>query len=345
MRAEIMLSTDAEVSDEELMRQLAGGRPEALGPLHARYAALIDSLASRALDRDAGEEVSQEVFFAVWRHARTFDPSRGSFRAWVLRITRSIVLNELRSRGRRPRARVQSHGSNGDHLPDPGPDPADAAWHAHRRAAVRAAVQALPSPQREALSLAFLEDLTHEQVAALLNLPLGTAKSRIRSGLKALRGSLAPLVAAGLVLAGLLTVAGLREHARQAELRRQGRALALVTNSEVVPRRLGAEPGIDPAAHGNYRGRPGVDLAVLTVSYLAPPPRGQEYRAWAAYGGRWTPLGRVAIGRDGRGLIIAEGPALATPPDEVRLTLEPEGARIGPGAAPTGQPILRWPPR
>jgi RNA polymerase sigma-70 factor (ECF subfamily) len=345
VKTEGTLSTDVEVSDEELMRQLAGGCPEALGPLHTRYASLIDSLASRVLDRDAGEEVSQEVFFTVWRHARTFDPSRGSFRTWVLRITRSIVLNELRSRGRRPRAKVQSNGTNGDHLPDPGPDPADAAWHEHRRAAVLAAVDALPAPQREALSLAFLEERTHEQVAALLNLPLGTAKSRIRSGLKALRGSLAPLIGAGLVLAGFLTLAGLREHAHRAELQRQGRALALVTNSEVVPRRLGAEPGIDPAAHGNYRGRPGVDLAVLTVSYLAPPPRGQDYRAWASHGGRWTPLGRVAIGPDGRGLIIAESPALATPPDEVRLTLEPEGAPIGPGAAPTGRPILRWPAR
>ena len=123
------------------------------------------------------------------------------------------MLNELRRRGRRPRATSQSHGSGGDHLPDPGPDPAESAWREHRRAVVRAAVEALPAPQREALSLAFLEDLTHEQVAAFLDLPLGTTKSRIRSGLKALRGRLAPLVGAGLILAGLLTVAGLREHA------------------------------------------------------------------------------------------------------------------------------------
>ena len=191
------LSMDADTSDEELMRQLAAGRPEALGPLHARYASLIYGVAARSLDRAAAEEISQEVFLAVWRHAASFDPTRGTFRAWVSQITRSSVLNELRRRGRRPRATTQSDGSGGDHLPDPGPDPAESAWREHRRAVVRAAVEALPPPQREALRLAFLEDLTHEQVAAFLKLPLGTTKSRIRSGLKALRGRLAPLVGGG----------------------------------------------------------------------------------------------------------------------------------------------------
>ena len=337
------LSMEADTSDEELMRQLAAGRPEALGPLHARYSSLIFAVAIRSLDRVSAEEIGQEVFLAVWRHAASFDPTRGTFRAWVLQITRSTVLNELRRRGRRPRATTQSNGSAGDHLPDAGPDPAESAWREHRRAVVRAAVEALPIPQREALSLAFLQDLTHEQVAAFLNLPLGTTKSRIRTGLKALRGSLASLVAAGLVLAGLLTFAGLRERDHQAALRRQGRALALVTNSEVVPRRLGPAPGIELRAHGNYRGRPGVDLAVLTLSHLPPAPRGYEYRAWASHGGRWTLLGRAQLDNDGRSLIIAEGPELATPPDQLQVTLEPVGNHADAGAAPIGPPVVRWP--
>ena len=85
-------------SDEELMRQLALGRPEALGPLHARYTALVYGVAARFLDRPTADEISQEVFLAVWRHAASFDPTRGTFRAWVLQITRSRVLNELRRR-------------------------------------------------------------------------------------------------------------------------------------------------------------------------------------------------------------------------------------------------------
>ena len=104
MGIEGTLSMDADTSDEELMRQLAAGRPEALGPLHARHASLIFGVAARSLDRATAEEISQEVFLAVWRHATSFDPTRGTFRAWVLQITRSTVLNELRRRGRRPRA-------------------------------------------------------------------------------------------------------------------------------------------------------------------------------------------------------------------------------------------------
>jgi RNA polymerase sigma-70 factor (ECF subfamily) len=185
------------LGDEELMSQLAAGRSEALGPLHGRYAALVFGLAARSLDRAAAEEVSQEVFLAVWQHATTFDPARGSFRAWVVQIARKRVLNELRRRGRRPRTTSQPPDKSDDQLPDP----VEAAWREHRRAAVRAAVEDLPVHQREALSLAFLEDLTHGQVAACLNLPLGTTKSRIRAGVKALRTRLSPLVAAGLVLA------------------------------------------------------------------------------------------------------------------------------------------------
>jgi RNA polymerase sigma-70 factor (ECF subfamily) len=337
------LPMDGNANDEELMRQLAEGRPEALGPLHARYASLIYGVAAQSLDRAAADEISQEVFLAVWRHAASFDPNRGTFRAWVLQITRSSVLNELRRRSRRPRTTTHSNGSGGDQLPDPQPDPAESVWREHRRAVVRAAVDALPPPQRDVLRLAYLEELTHEQIAAFLNVPLGTTKSRIRSGLKALRGSLASLVGAGLILAGLLTFAGLREHAHQAALRRLGRALALVTNSEVVPRPLGPAPGTNPEAHGNYRGRPGVDLAVLTLSYLPPAPRGYEYRAWASHGGRWTLLGRAQLENDGRTLIIAEGPVLATPPDQLQVTLEPVGNRADAGSAPIGPPIIHWP--
>ena len=329
--------------DVELMSELAAGQREALGPVHSRYASLVFGLAARSLDRATAEEITQEVFLTVWQKAATFDPARGTFCAWVSHITQTRVLNELRRRGRRPRATSGSTGMASENLPDSEPGPAEAVWHEHRRAVVRAAVDALPPPQREALSLAFLEDLTHEQVADFLKLPLGTTKSRIRSGLKALRGSLAPLVGAGLILAGLLTLAGLREHAQQAAQRRLGRALDLVTNSEVVPRRLGPAAGINPEAHANYRGRPGVDLAVLTLSHLAPAPRGYEYRAWASHGGRWTLLGRVRLDNNGRSLLIAEGPELTTPPDQVQVTLEPVANHADAGSTPTGPPVIRWP--
>jgi RNA polymerase sigma-70 factor (ECF subfamily) len=188
---------NGDYSDEEFMSQLAAGRPEALGPLHGRYASLIHGLAARSLDRATAEDISQEVFLAVWRHAATFDPARGSFRAWVLRIARTSVLNEVRRRGRRVRETSGADGTSVNDLSDPRPGPAESSWCEHRRAVVRAAVGSLPRRQRQALSLAYFEDLTHQQVAALLQLPRGTIKGRIRAGVKALRTRLAPLMTAG----------------------------------------------------------------------------------------------------------------------------------------------------
>jgi RNA polymerase sigma-70 factor (ECF subfamily) len=326
------------------MNRLARGRQEALGALHVRYASLIHGLAARSLGPESAEEISQEIFLAVWQHAAAFDPARGTFRTWVLQITRRRVINELRRRARRPRTASQSVRPGDDSPPDPAPGPDEEACLAHRRDAVRAAVDALPAPQREALSLAFLEDLTHEQVAAFLNVPLGTTKSRIRAGAKTLRTRLAPLVAAGLIV-GWLMVAGLHEAEQRAALHRRDRALRLVTNSEVVPGRLGPAPGINPSAHGNYRGRPGVDLAVLTLSYLDPAPSGSEYRAWAAHQGRWTFLGHVRLEDEGRSLIIAEGPELRSLPDQVLVTIEPIARHIDAGSAPNGPPVVLWPPR
>jgi hypothetical protein len=143
---------------------------------------------------------------------------------------------------------------------------------------------------------------------------------------KALRQRLSPLVGAGMILAGALTVAGLLERAHQATLKRHGRALARVTNSEVVPWHLSPAPEIKPEPHGNYRGRRGVGLAVLTVSHLPPAPSGYEYRAWASHAGHWTLLGCMQVDSDGRCLLIADDPKLATPPDKLKVTLEPVAA-------------------
>jgi RNA polymerase sigma-70 factor (ECF subfamily) len=323
-------------SDEELMGQLAAGRQDAIGPLHGRYASLVFNLAAQTLDRSTAEEIVQDVFVAVWRKAGTFDPARGTFRTWILRIAHLRVLNELRRRGRRPRVEPDPEGLRLGSMPEPGPSPAEEAWREHRRAIVRAAVEALPPPQRQALRLAFLEDLSHEQVADFLNLPLGTAKTRIRAGLQTLRARLSPLFAAGLVVLGLAAVPHLREQSR-----RYYDALRLVTTSDVVPLRMTATAGSpsESETHGNYRGRPGVPLAVLTFSHFAPAPDGRAYRAWGEFGGRWVLLGTIHPGKDGRDLLIVEGPHLTSRPTALKVTLEPPGTP----RAPNGPPVIAWP--
>jgi RNA polymerase sigma-70 factor (ECF subfamily) len=325
-------------SDEELMRQLAAGRQEALGPLHCRYAALVFNLAAQTIDHATAEEIVQDVFVAVWRKAGTFDPARGTFRTWVLRIAHLRVLNELRRRGRRVRIEPDPEGFGLSAAAAPGPGPAEAAWRAHRRVIVRNAVAALPPPQRQALSLAFLDDLTHEQIADFLDLPLGTAKTRIRAGLQRLRVMLSPLLAAGLIVLALFSILSFREQSR-----RSAAALRLVTFSDVVPRRLvpPSGPRTEKEPHGNYRGRPGVPLAVFTVSHLAPPPAGRAYQAWGEFGGHWVLLGTVQPKDDGSDLLIVEGPHLNVPPTALKVTLEPLG--FGTPRAPNGPPVIVWP--
>jgi len=128
--------------DEELMRQLAAGQQEALGPLYARYAPLIYGLGVRSLDAPAAEEVVQDVLLSVWRAAGTYDPERGAVRSWVLQIAHYRILNELRRRSRRPKVEPDPEGLRLLELPDREPDPAELAERAESRAAVRAALAA-----------------------------------------------------------------------------------------------------------------------------------------------------------------------------------------------------------
>jgi RNA polymerase sigma factor (sigma-70 family) len=327
---------DRDVSDEDLVGRLASGRQEACAVLYRRYASLIFGTAARTLGVSAAEEIVQEVLATVWRKAGTYDPSRGAVRPWILRIAHTRILNELRRRRRHP-ASPEPEENGLDALPgaDSGPD--EAAWSEYRRLAVRSAVDALPAPQRQALRLAFFDELTHEQASAFLEVPLGTVKTRIRAALAKLRPRLAPyatallLVVVGVFVAtrwnDALDAAGLRE-----------RALRLVTSSDIVPLRLTVVDGTASDTHATYRGRPGTGVAVMTFSHFPQPPAGRVYRAWAQRDGRWTPIGSVDIGADGAGLVIVEGPQVVVPPDVLEVTIETPGG----DAAPTGSPIVRW---
>src|SRR6266851_2470131 len=225
-------------TDEELMVELARGRHEALGSLYSRHSRLVFYLALQSLERPAAEELVQEVFLTIWRGAAAFDPEQGSFRPWLLRLAHWRILNELRRRHRRPL--VQRNVDDEDELfqqvLDREPGPEERAFQQEHRRIVDSAMESLPPKQREAVALAFLEDMTHEQVARALDVPLGTAKTRIRSGLQSLRMVLAPVAAS---LFGLgFAVVGVRYVQTQLAYQLDERALTQVTMSELTPLRL-----------------------------------------------------------------------------------------------------------
>jgi RNA polymerase sigma factor (sigma-70 family) len=334
-----MASTEHAVGDEELMRQVARGSAEALGLLHRRFSRLILGLAVRTIDRAAAEDLVQEVFLAVWRNADRFDPERGSVRAWILQIAHFRLLNELRRRSRQPEIAADPDGLVLDGLPAADLGPAEVASRRHRRALIQSAFDELPPPQRQAVSLAFLDDLTHEQVAAELGLPLGTAKTRIRAGLQKLRGMLGPQGAA-LVALCLLAALGIHQYSQRETLARYDRALSMMTASDSVNLRLAPLPGTPDETHARYRGRPGATTAVLNLSRFPAAPSGQTYQAWVRHGARWTALGTAQVDADGNGRLIIENPALAVLPDGVEVTLEPRAGTTTPGA----HVIAAWTP-
>jgi RNA polymerase sigma-70 factor (ECF subfamily) len=256
-----------------------------------------------------------------------------------MRLVHWRILNELRRRGRRPASNT-SDDDAGDELADLEPGPEERAWQTDDSRIVQSALAALPPKQRQAVSLAFLEDLTHEQVARALDVPLGTAKTRIRSGLSNLRVLLAP-VAASLLAVGLAVV-GVRLVQTQSAFERDDRALRLVTTSELVPLRLIPPAGstnVTSGAHANYRGRAGENLMVLTTEALPTAPAGRVYQAWALHGGHWTSLGTFSVDANGGARLIAEDPALATPPETVEITIESDGG----SGVPSGPVVLAWP--
>jgi RNA polymerase sigma-70 factor (ECF subfamily) len=327
-------------TDDELMQDLALGQEQALGPLYSRYASLVFHLANQSLDRPAAEEIVQEVFLTVWRGAGSFDPDQGGFRPWLMRLVHWKILNELRRRRRRP-AEDKQQGADEDRfqqVADIEPGPEERAWQNEHGRIVHSALDALPPKQRQAVAMAFLEDMTHEQVAQALDVPLGTVKTRIRSGLQMLRMQLTP-IAASLLGLGLALV-GFRYVQSQLAYERDERALSLVTTSELVPLRLTPATADVPAgAHANYRGRTGTNLAVLTVEALPAPPAGRTYQAWVRHGTQWTSLGTLVPGPDGTARLIAESAELASTPDQLEITQEP----IGGAQTPTGAVILAWP--
>ncbi len=330
-------SSDSTMDDDDLMLQLAIQNQEAIGTLYNRYAPLVFQIASQTLDRAAAEDIVQDVFFTVWHKAYTFDPKRGSFRSWLLQIAHFRILNELRRRNRRPQLDPETDGQLQEDLPDDSSEPIELAWHTFRREALQAAVDKLPPAQRQALSLAFFEDLTHDQVADVLHLPLGTVKTRIRTALRTLRADLTPL---GIVMAlvGVLAILGIRYQIQQTALARENAALGMLMLSDTKEIHVPGTPGMPPQLHGALRSRPGTPLAVLALHNFTPAPAGKTFQGWVMYNGAWISLGTGQPDASGNGYIIGENPALTASPQAIQITLEPAGG----SPAPTGPIMAHW---
>ena len=171
-----------------LLEQVARGDRDAFARVYDLHAALVHTLALRILrERGEAEEVVQDVFLQVWRQAEAYATERGTPEAWLVTLTRSRAIDKLRSRRRRDE--MARPADDPERLP--GPAVAEsAAGPAEARVMLGGALADLPSAQRQVLELAYFDGLTQSEIAARLGQPLGTVKTRMRSGLERLRGAL-----------------------------------------------------------------------------------------------------------------------------------------------------------
>jgi RNA polymerase sigma-70 factor (ECF subfamily) len=171
-----------------LLKQCARGDSAAFARLYDATSARVHGLVVRVVrDRAQAEEVTQEAYLEIWRTASRFDPARGSALSWLLTIGHRKAVDRVRSAEAASRRDVTYEQANRSVDHDTTSEAAHASLEARR---VREALRQLTDVQREAIELAYFGGYTHTEVAALLDLPVGTAKTRIRDGLIRLRDAI-----------------------------------------------------------------------------------------------------------------------------------------------------------
>ena len=170
--------------DMRLVARVRAGDQQALAELYDRYSSVVYGVALRILqDTGAAEDLLQDVFLQLWRRPDAFDSSRGSLTSWLAVISRHRSIDRLRKR--RPETDIEDCVIAG------GADPRDETERRLVIEKVRVVMNEMSADQRTAMEMAFFQGLTHTEIAEKTGEPLGTIKTRIRSGLQLLRARFA----------------------------------------------------------------------------------------------------------------------------------------------------------
>ena len=177
------------LSDQELLESAVAGSRPALEVLYDRYSRQVYSLSLRMVENQSqAEEIAQDVFMTVWSRGSTYRSDRGPFSAWLMSITHNRCIDELRKRRRRARYPTQDI----DELKvEPSGNPeevTDAVLNRLDREEITDALDKLPSAQKQVIVMAYFQGLTQSEISQVLSTPLGTVKTRMRLGLRKMRG-------------------------------------------------------------------------------------------------------------------------------------------------------------
>jgi RNA polymerase sigma-70 factor (ECF subfamily) len=166
-------------AERVLVERLSGGDETALVDLYDRYAGFVYGLAVRTLvDRQAAEDITQEVFVSLWEHPERIDSGRGTLRGFLGTLTHRRAVDAVRREEAHRRREARVAREEGEE-----PDVAEVVLRSDTSGKVRTALEVLPEDQRRALELAYFQGYTYRQVAERLAIPEGTAKSRLRLAL------------------------------------------------------------------------------------------------------------------------------------------------------------------
>jgi len=179
-------------TDAELMAALAEQDADALTVLYDRHAAAVFGMARTILhDRRLAEEIGHDVFLLIWQHPTLFEPSRGAFGGWLLRVTRNRAIDLLRKKREQsfadgPMTEDGQALDPASWLVDPDPDPSEQASAAMTRLEVGRALGHLSDDHRQLLELAYFGGLTQREISERLGRPLGTVKTQMRTAMQRL---------------------------------------------------------------------------------------------------------------------------------------------------------------
>jgi RNA polymerase sigma-70 factor (ECF subfamily) len=178
----------AQESDVLLLKAIAARDEAALAQLYDRYRAILFGLLMRILNnREEAEDVLQEVFLQVWRKAADFDENRGRPFTWLVTLARSRGIDRLRTLASRERVAEAGAREVSEEISDAATD----ALKSEQRGLVSDALAKLPDEQKRPIMLAYFDGLTQSEIATRLGAPLGTVKTRMRTGMIRLRELLA----------------------------------------------------------------------------------------------------------------------------------------------------------